>query len=281
MKKIDFISLSRSDYATLAPIFSHFESENYFENNLIFGGSHCLDRFGNSKDNILNDFPDASASLDFLLESDDAPGEMVEAASRLLVKINFHLERYKPEAVFLVGDRWELLPVAYACFLRRIPILHHSGGDMTQGSMDNQTRYALTNLSSLHFVGIQQHKDRLLKLGEEPWRVHIVGEPALNVALETIVKQDQFSTQKKQDYTLATFHPCLADPLDIPEQTDFFLDCLNTLSGKITITGPNPDAYSKQVYEKIKIFSLKNSNVEFKEHLGAKYYESYRASFFK
>ena len=221
-------------------------------------------RFGNSKDNILRDFPDATSNLNFLYEGDDTPEEMVEAASRLMIQMNLHLDKSKPEAVFIVGDRWELLPVAYACFLRRIPILHHSGGDMTQGSMDNQTRYALTNLSSLHFVGIKQHKDRLLQLGEEPWRVHTVGEPALNGASEILQQQVAFTAKSKQYYTLATFHPCLADPLGISEQTDFFLDCLNALNGKITITGPNPDAYSNQVYEKIKMFASKKSNVNSK-----------------
>ena len=273
MKKIDFISLCRSDYATLAPIFSSFKDKKYFENNLIFGGSHCLERFGHSGENILKDFPDAAAKLDFLQETDDTPEQLVLAASRLILQMNLYLSDSQPDAVFIVGDRWELLPVAYSCFLRRIPVLHHSGGDMTQGSMDNQTRYALTNISSIHFVAIKQHQDRLLTLGEEPWRVHKVGEPALNVATQIALQKVKSKKGKKQDYTLATFHPCLGDLMNIPDQTDFFLDCLSALKGRIIITGPNPDAYSNYVYKKIKSFSTEHANVEFTENLGEKYYE--------
>ena len=121
-----------------------------------------MERFEHSGENVLKNFPDAAAKLDFLQETDDTPEQLVLAASRLILQMNLYLSDSQPDAVFIVGDRWELLPVAYSCFLRRIPVLHHSGGDMTQGSMDNQTRYALTNISSIHFVAIEQHEDRLL-----------------------------------------------------------------------------------------------------------------------
>jgi UDP-hydrolysing UDP-N-acetyl-D-glucosamine 2-epimerase len=273
MNKIDFITLSRSDYASLSPIYAYFKEQRYFNANLIFGGSHCLKRFGHSKDKIQVEFPEALCMLDFLHSDKDLPSDLTEASGRLVTQMHNYLRNSKPDAVFIVGDRWELLPVAYTCFLNRIPVLHHSGGDMTQGSMDNQTRYALTNLSNLHFVGLEKHRDRLLSVGEEPWRVSVVGEPALNQATRTAHFISEEHNHHKVEHTLATFHPCLGDSLNIPEQTDFFLNCLREIPGKIIITGPNPDAYSSIVFDKIQNFNRKHSNVVFEENLGSAYYE--------
>lgn len=273
MNKIDFITLSRSDFASLSPIYAYFKEQRFFNTNLIYGGSHCLKRFGFSKNNIRAEFPEALCMLDFLYSDKDLPGDLTEASGRLVSQMHNYLRNSKPDAVFIVGDRWELLPVAYTCFLSRIPVLHHSGGDMTQGSMDNQTRYALTNLSNLHFVGLEKHRDRLLSVGEEPWRISVVGEPALNQATETAHCKSKENNHHKVEHTLATFHPCLGDTLNIPEQTDFFLNCLREIPGKIMITGPNPDAYSSIVYDKIQNFNRTHTNAVFVENLGSAYYE--------
>ena len=268
MKKIAFISLCRSDYQTISPIYAEFKKNNFFSNELICGGSHLLSRYGNSFEEVKSEFKDAKAKLNFLSQMDDNPSQLVDASGRLVQQFNDYLDESAPDAVFIVGDRWELLPIAFASFLRRIPLIHHSGGDITQGSMDNQLRYSVTNLANLHFVAIDEHRRRLIQTGEEEWRINVVGEPALENA-EKIV-----NTPKNENlHTLATFHPCVADHLDIPSQVDFFIKCLKSIEGKIIVTGPNPDAHSEIVYIKLKSFVANHPNVEFRENLGAQYYE--------
>lgn len=268
MKKIAFISLCRSDYQTISPIYAEFKKNKFFFNELICGGSHLLKRYGNSFEEVKSEFQDAKAKLNFLSQMDDNPSQLVEASGRLVHQFNDYLDESAPDAVFIVGDRWELLPIAFATFLRRIPIMHHSGGDITQGSMDNQLRYSVTNLANLHFVAIDEHRRRLLQTGEEEWRINVVGEPALENA-QKIVN----SPKNENSHTLATLHPCVVDYLDIPSQVDFFIKCLKSIKGKIIITGPNPDAHSEVVYMKLKSFVASYPNIEFRENLGAQYYE--------
>ena len=268
MKKIAFISLCRSDYQTISPIYTEFRKNNFFSSELICGGSHLLKRYGNSFEEVKSEFNEAKAKFNFLSQMDDNPSELVEAGGRLVQQFNDYLGESTPDAVFIVGDRWELLPIAFASFLRRIPLIHHSGGDITQGSMDNQLRYSVTNLANLHLVAIDQHRQRLIQTGEEEWRIHVVGEPALANA------EKLMSTPKdKNSHTLATFHPCVADELDIPAQVEFFIDCLKSITGKIIVTGPNPDAYSEIVYQKLKSFVADHPDVEFRANLGEQYYD--------
>ena len=41
-------------------------------------------------------------------------------------------------------------------------------------------RHAVTKMSHLHFPGTERSAARVLQMGEEPWRVHMVGDLALD-----------------------------------------------------------------------------------------------------
>ena len=273
MKKVLFISMCRSDYQTIAPVFSEFRSQGFFRTELVCGGSHLLERYGESFKEIKAEFSDTVLALRFLNESDNRPDELVNASGRLMTLFNNYLSASNPDAVFIVGDRWELLPLAFVCFLRRTPLMHHSGGDITQGSMDNQARYSVTKLADLHFVAIEEHKQRLIRTGEEEWRVHVVGEPALQTAEDLACDINHGSEMPVRTHTLATFHPCLEDTLEIKEQADFFIKCLDLIKGKIIVTAPNPDAYSDQIYNKINTYVSGRVDAELHKNLGNSYYE--------
>ena len=78
--------------------------------------------------------------------------------------------------------------MAYKCLLLKIPIIHHSGGDITNGAIDNQIRDAITALSDFHLTS-HPYTQRVIKLGEHPSKVLTVGEPTLNRLLESLSNQ--------------------------------------------------------------------------------------------
>ncbi len=64
-----------------------------------------------------------------------------------------------------------------------IPVAHIEGGDYTEGgALDDSVRHAMTKLSHLHFTTNAEAAERVLRLGEEPWRVENVGLPSLDLA---------------------------------------------------------------------------------------------------
>src|SRR2546422_869797 len=88
--------------------------------------------------------------------------------------------RLRPDLVVVLGDRYELLAVGAAATIFRIPIAHLHGGESTEGAIDEVVRHALTKLSHLHLVATRSHAARVVSMGEERWRIHVVGAPGLD-----------------------------------------------------------------------------------------------------
>ncbi|MCB0321304.1 MAG: UDP-N-acetylglucosamine 2-epimerase (hydrolyzing) [Bdellovibrionales bacterium] len=272
-----FVTLGRSDYSTIRPIVRAAMADSKVDAKLIVGGGHLLTRHGHSISQIEEDGFSIHTTVDFLSERVLDVVELAHSYERAIshfVRI-FSLEQ--PDYVFVVGDRWEMLAVVSASSLLQIPVIHHSGGDITQGSADNQIRYAITNLSHLHLVALDQHRERLLKLGEEDWRVITSGEPALT-ELETYASavsdiQGELGIPSSQQFVLATFHPTSFDVLPVADQIEIYLQILDCIQDPIVITAPNADAGSDLFLQKIKEYVSRNERVRFVENLGSeKYY---------
>lgn len=85
------------------------------------------------------------------------------------------------DVAVLLGDRFEALAAATVATVRGVPIAHIHGGETTLGSFDDQLRNALTKLAHIHFVAAQTYADKVVSLGEDPARVHVVGAPAWTI----------------------------------------------------------------------------------------------------
>ena len=282
MQKIFFITLSRSDYTTTKPVILKALDDKDIDVNVIVGGSHLLPQFGSSVDVIKSDGIPIYKTVDFFYEKDNTESDIAYAYSRCISLFVDIFTNDKPDRIFIIGDRWEMLAVASAASMLKIPIFHHSGGDITQGSADNQIRYALTNLSHFHFVALEEHKQRLEKIGEEPWRVVVTGEPALTeIMLKNSELDVSLGINVKEPFVLATFHPTSFDKLNYDEQVKFFTDVLKDLPFNILLTAPNPDPGNKVFYDALKSFSAEYKKVIFCENLGTKkyYYAMSKAAF--
>jgi UDP-hydrolysing UDP-N-acetyl-D-glucosamine 2-epimerase len=280
---VHFVTLSRSDYASLRPVMKAALADPALGTTIIAGGSHLLARHGRTIDQIRRDGLPVHAVAEFLAESDASPADLAAAYARATAAFVKIFSEDRPDYVFVLGDRWELLAVVTAASLLRLPVVHHSGGDITQGSADNQTRYALTCLSHLHLVALPEHRERLLRMGEEPWRVTTTGEPALtelaDYARAVPDVHRRLGLNPGEPFVLATFHPTSFDPLPPEQQIDRFLEALDAVSDRIVLTAPNPDADSDVFLRKVKSWAAGRERVRFHESLGVEaYYASMNAA---
>ena len=92
-----------------------------------------------------------------------------------LQKMAGALESLAPDAIVLYGDRGEVLATAIAALNLRIPSAHIQGGDVS-GNVDEPMRHAITKLSHLHFPATEAAAERIRRMGEEAWRVHVAGD---------------------------------------------------------------------------------------------------------
>lgn len=177
--RICVVTGARSEYGLLRWIMQELASAAGTELRLIVTGAHLSPEFGLTWREIEADGFTIDERVDMRLHSDDS-ASLVRSMGHCALGIADALERLKPDWLMVLGDRYELLPVCSAALVMRIPIAHISGGDLTAGAIDDQIRYAVSAMASLHFPGTRESADRLVKRGENPARVFATGEPGLD-----------------------------------------------------------------------------------------------------
>lgn len=278
MGPTSIVTLSRSDYASVGPVIRAALAVPELEVRVVAGGSHLLTRHGRTIDQIRADGLPIHEVVDFLREEDDTPTDLGRALARATAAFVDLFAARPPGQVFILGDRWEMLAVACAAAMLQLPIIHHSGGDITQGSADNQTRYALSALAHLHLVALEEHRRRLIRMGEEAWRVTTTGEPALCSLLEDIEQVPDLHARLRlnanEPFVLATFHPTTFESMPAALQADLFIAALDGLPGAIVLTAPNPDADSEVFLAKFRAYAARRPSVQLHESLGARLYHA-------
>lgn len=282
MPSVCFVTLSRSDYASLRPVALAALADPAIDLRLVAGGSHALARYGNTLRQIEADGLPLHAVTRFLHENDDTPVQLAAAYARATAEFTRIFTEQRPDYVFVIGDRWEMLAVVSVASMLQIPVVHHSGGDITQGSADNQTRYALTTLSHLHLTALPEHRDRLLRMGEEDWRITTTGEPALTALADYAQASPNIHTRlglkPGEPFVLATFHPTSFDTAAPGRQVEEFLRALDGITDPVVLTAPNPDAASELFLAKFRDYAATHPNVQLYEALGAQNYYAAMAS---
>lgn len=157
----------------MKPMLRLLRDRDDFELQLVVTDQHVSDKFGRTIQEVEKEFV-VSAAVD-MEQADDTPKARSKALGVCLQKMTDTLSELAPDICVLYGDRGEVLATATAATILGIPIAHLQGGDVS-GSLDEQMRHAVTKLSHLHFPSTQESAERIMKMGEEPWRVHVVGD---------------------------------------------------------------------------------------------------------
>lgn len=164
------------------------------------------------------------------------------------------------DMALIVGDRYEALATATSAYLWGIPIAHLSGGDITEGSKDDSMRHAITKLAHLHFATNEASAQRIIQMGEEPWRVHTVGYPGadnldmqMSKEEETLLKCLLPSTKQ---FLLVVWHPNTIFAHNMPSETDQLITALKEIHPTIGVIliSPNNDtgnSYIQGAFEKL------------------------------
>jgi GDP/UDP-N,N'-diacetylbacillosamine 2-epimerase (hydrolysing) len=84
----------------------------------------------------------------------------------------------------VLGDRVEIFSSVAEAMVAGIPLAHISGGETTEGAFGEAIRHSITKMSHLHFVKAQEYYNRVVRLGEQPDRVFLVGGLASIISVE-------------------------------------------------------------------------------------------------
>ena len=278
MRTIAVATFSRAEYSTCLPLLREIQSDSHLQLRLLVSGTHLSPEFGYTAKEIEADGFAIDERVEMLLSS-DTPGGVVTSMGVGTIGLASSFSRCKPDILVLVGDRFELLAAASAALAFRVPVAHVAGGDITEGAVDNQVRYAVSMLSSLHFVAMQAHADRLIQMGEEEWRVFVTGEPALDMIrqmtlLNSAELEERLRVQLRRPVILVTYHPTTLGDLTVEDETSALLEALEGLDGTLIFSSPNADAQGKVIFQRIQSFIRDHVNAYFFANLGQLLYYS-------
>jgi UDP-hydrolysing UDP-N-acetyl-D-glucosamine 2-epimerase len=244
-RAIGVVTVARSDYGHLVPLLEALRAAPGVSLQLYVAGGHLASRFGHTVDAIEADGWPITDRVEMTAISDTA-ADVAEAAGRGLAGFARAFARGRPDVVVLLGDRLEMLSAAVAALPLTIPVAHLHGGEVTEGAMDEQARHAITKLAHLHFPAAAPYAQRILRMGEEPWRVHCLGAPGLD-RLERLARLSRNELSRRvglplrRPTLLVTFHPATLEPGETENQVEELSAALEAVAGDVVITYPGAD----------------------------------------
>ena len=171
---------NRAEYGLQYPILKAIDEHPNLEYRLLVSGAHLEENFGNTLEEIKNDGFHIDHEIK-IESSRDSKVSTPKAIGTGILSISKALKDINPDIMVVYADRFEGFSAVIASTQMNIPTAHIEGGDLTEGgALDDSVRHAMSKLSHIHFTTNQQSSNRLLGMGEEGWRVHTVGFPAID-----------------------------------------------------------------------------------------------------
>ncbi len=259
-RRVCIVTGSRAEWSLLSPIARLLAARPNVELQIIATNMHLIDRYGHTVDSIRKDGFTVSAEVPMEAAS-DSTADTARATGRCLEGMASAFEVLQPDMVVILGDRYELLAVASAAVIMRIPIVHLHGGEISEGAIDDSIRHALTKLSALHLTSAEPHRQRVIQMGESPDRVFNIGAIGVaNVlAVEPLPKEEleqELGITIDRRSLLVTFHPVTAADESPAEQFQSLLNALDCFpQSTVIFTYPNNDARGAVIIDMLQSYA--------------------------
>jgi UDP-hydrolysing UDP-N-acetyl-D-glucosamine 2-epimerase len=253
--RVCVVTGTRAEFGIWRPVLRAIEASRLLELKLVVTGMHLLEEFGGTVEAIEEEGFDIAERVR-MYEPDFVPqpnviitkrgfagGELAQGISGLASAY----ARREPDVVMVLGDRLEMLAAASAALAERIPIAHVHGGETAPGIWDEQIRHALTKMAHVHFCATKTAGRRIVRMGENLERVHVVGAPALDEAgrfWEENWEMCMLGRHERGTRALLVLHPSGGDDQAEYQRTRTVLRVLKAAfpgAEGVTVVGPNND----------------------------------------
>lgn len=248
-KKIAYISGTRADFGLMTPVLQAIEKGDKLSLQVYAAGMHLMPDFGETVREVERLFPDAKR-IDARFEGDDRASMAVFSGKLLTLVVNIFIAD-RPDVVLILGDRVEMLTVALACTYLGIPTAHLHGGEKT-GTVDDIARHAISRMASLHLPATADSANRLKRMGEEEWRIHIVGAPALDTIRNEILPTREALFRKmgldqSRPFILVVQHAVSEESDDAGTQMEETMKAVTSFNLPVVAVYPNADPGGRKI----------------------------------
>ncbi len=278
-RKICIFSTNRADYGHLKSLIKKIQKNKKLKLQFIVTGSHLSKKHGFTVNEILKDKIKITKKIKINVSKNYKSNEIIKTNSNAIIKFNKCITELKPDIILILGDRYELLPIAEASLFNNIPLAHLHGGEVTEGVFDEQIRHAITKFSDIHFVANKFFLNNVKRLGENRKNIYNVGSLGCeNLKKITFKSRKEIETSLNLKFykknILVTLHP-LSNRFDTLSTIKNLLNALRRLKDtKILFTGTNSDLNSDIIIQQVNSFIKKNKKDILIKSLGQKNYLS-------
>ncbi len=268
---------NRAEYGLQFPILQAIDAHPDLDYRLIVSGAHLDDNFGRTLKEIEEDGYKVHAEVKIDMK-EDTLYSTAQAIGSGVLSMSEVLDKLRPDLLTVYADRFEGFAAVIAGTQMNVPTAHVEGGDLTEGgALDDSVRHAMTKLSHLHFTTNCQATNRILAMGEEPWRVHTVGFPAID-----LIKKNNFAKKEElrkrfgldimKPIVIFTQHSVTTEFDKAVDQIEPSLEAIKKLAGEgvqVVLTYPNNDAGGLRIIDRLNDFTEPaHSNVQLHRSVG-------------
>lgn len=278
--QICVVTAARSEYGLLKWLMYDIKSSDRFILQLIVTGGHLSNKQGHTVDQIIEDGFNPNCQVDVQLNTMSTK-TIAESMGRMAEKFARAFAMLKPDYVLILGDRYELLPICNTAYVMHIPIIHLSGGDVTEGAIDDGIRNAVTMLATYHFPGTQSSAENIIRMRGSGKDVWAVGEPGL----DSFVREKMLDRKElayilgldiERKWSLMTYHAETRQSLNYNLKTvKNIIGALNEFHDlQVVMTYANADYGGDQINKELEIASRVNPHFKVVPSLGHHRYMS-------
>ena len=255
-KTVCVVTGTRAEYGLLRPVLQKLLQSEMLEPRLVVTGTHLSAQFGNTVGEIEADGMPIDARIPILKFGVDSSLATARTVSYTMECFTEYLSERRPDAMLVLGDRYEIFAAGAAAALLGVPLVHISGGDVTMGAADDWFRHCLTKMASLHFPSCETYARRVIRMGEDPATVENVGGLGdENLRKMALLPRDALAENIGFDlarpYALVTYHPETVGGASPVAQFDALCEALAECGLAAIFTKANADAGGAAINERI------------------------------
>lgn len=252
-KKVLFVTGTRADYGKMKSLMKILSDNPLTEVYIFVCGMHLSKTFGSTYNEVLNDNYKNVYVAYGLSQSQNGSVNLGNTISCLAG----YVENIKPDMIIVHGDRMDAMAGALVGALNNIIVGHIEGGELS-GTIDESIRHAISKFAHIHFVCTEEAKKRLIQLGEEEHRIHVIGSPDIDIMLSNKLPSLEESLMRYgidfSTYGILMYHPVTTEYEIIGQKIKAVVDAALESNRNFVVVYPNNDLGSEVILNEYKRF---------------------------
>jgi UDP-hydrolysing UDP-N-acetyl-D-glucosamine 2-epimerase len=270
MRKVCVVIGSRANYSSIKSALRAIQRHPRLQLQVVCAASALLDRYGQVVKLVEADGFQPAAKV-FMLVEGETPATMAKSTGLGLLELPTVFEQLEPDIVLTVGDRFETMATTLAAAYMNLPLAHTMGGEVS-GTIDESIRHAVTKFAHIHFPACPDARDRIIRMGERPEDVYLVGCPRIDLVAEVLAQStdgvgDELFAEGvggrfdlNKPFVILSQHPVTTEYGEGEQQITETLQAIHDLGVPCIALWPNADAGSEDIARGMRKYRERNPN---------------------